>query len=364
MEIVVNGRFLTQQVTGVQRYARCMLEAMDKLLADRPDLSVTVLSPALDGPRPAWRHLIHREAGDRTGNLWEQVDLPRLSRGKLLFCPGNTSPVAALLGAQRVVVTVHDLSYSYFPEAYSRAFRLWYNTVIPLAMRRAAAILTVSETERRSIIKYFPGVAGRIHAIANGGWPGDGMPGSDDPSDRPGGHVLYVGSLSKRKNFPAMFKAAVELARRRGFRFRFVGGTAATLAGSDLTLPDDVRGHIDFVGQVDDTEALGTCYREAACFMFPSCYESSGLPPAEAMAWGCPVIVSDIPALRERCADAALYCDPNDQASIVSAVEGMMDSASMRADYRQRGYARARELSWEQCARRTLDILCAEAAAT
>lgn len=362
MDIVINGRFLTQRVTGVQRYAYCMLDAMDDLLASRPDLSVTVLSPALTGPKPAWRHLIHREAGSRTGNLWEQIDLPRLSRGKLLFCPGNTSPITALLGGQRVIVTVHDLSYSYFPEAYSRAFRLWYNTIIPLAMRRAAAILTVSETERQSIIKYFPGVADRIHGIANGGWPGDSVPGHDDLTDRPDGHVLYVGSLSKRKNFPAMFKAAVELARKRGFRFRFVGGTAATLTGSDLTLPDDISANIDFIGQIDDTETLGAYYREAACFMFPSRYESSGLPPAEAMAWGCPVIVSDIPPLRERCADAALYCDPDDQDSMTSAIERMMDDATMRADYRQRGYARARDISWKQCARRTLDVICTEAA--
>ena len=176
--------------------------------------------------------------------------------------------------------------------------------------------------------------------------------------DRPNGYILYVGSLSKRKNFPAMFDAAVHLSRKRGFRFRFVGGTAATLTASNLTLPADMAGNVELAGQIDDLEVLGACYRDAACFMFPSRYESSGLPPAEAMAWGCPVIASDIPALRERCGDAALYCDPDDPASIITAIESMMDNVELRNEYRARGYRRAGAISWERCARETLDTIC------
>lgn len=357
MELIVNGRFLTQQVTGVQRYAVSLIEAMDRVLDERRDVSVTVLSPVLEGRRPSWRNIVHREGGRFRGNRWEQLDLPLLSRGKLLFCPGNTSPAISLLGGQRLVVTVHDLSYSYFPEAYSRAFRAWYNFIIPLAMRKAAAVLTVSETERRSIARYFPAASARIHAVANGGWPDEFPPPPTVNADRPDGYVLYVGSLSKRKNFPAMFDAAVHLSRKHGFRFVFVGGTAATLTASNLTLPGDVGDKITFAGQIDDTQALGSYYREAACFMFPSLYESSGLPPAEAMAWGCPVIASDIPALRERCGDAALYCDPNDPAAIVSAVETMMSEAHLRDEYRAKGFERSREISWMQCARETLDVI-------
>lgn len=361
MELIVNGRFLTQQLTGVQRYAVSLLDAMDGILDQRRDISVTVLSPVLSGRKPSWRNIRHREDGRFQGNRWEQLDLPRLSRGKLLFCPGNTSPAVSLLSGQPLVVTIHDLSYSYFPEAYSRAFRAWYNFIIPLAMRKAAAILTVSETERQSIGRYFPAAAARIHAVANGGWPDELPPPAVANTDRPHGYVLYVGSLSKRKNFPAMFDAAVQLSRKRGFRFVFVGGTASTLTASNLTLPEDVSGKIAFAGQIDDTATLGGFYRDAACFMFPSCYESSGLPPAEAMAWGCPVIASDIPALRERCGDAALYCDPNDSASIVSTIESMMDTPQLRENYRTMGFQRAREISWKRCAGQTLDILAGAA---
>ena len=331
------------------------------MLEGRRDIAVTVFSPPLEGARPRWRNISLREAGQFRGNLWEQLDLPRLSRGRLLFCPGNTSPLISLLSRQPVIVTIHDLSYSYFPEAYSRSFRAWYNLIIPLTMKRAKAILTVSETERQSIIRHFPDVAGRIHAVANGGWPDEHSPQPASIEERGNGYVLYVGSLSKRKNFPAMLEAAVHLARKRGFRFVFVGGTAATLTASNLTLPDDVGEKIRFAGQIDDTEQLGSYYRDAACFIFPSQYKSSGLPPAEAMAWGVPVIASDIPALRERCEDAVLYCDPNDLASMISAIEAMMDSEQLREQYRASGYRRAQSISWARCAGETLEIACAVA---
>jgi glycosyltransferase involved in cell wall biosynthesis len=260
-----------------------------------------------------------------------------------------------------VIVTIHDLSYSYFPEAYSRSFRAWYNLIVPLAMRRAMMVLTVSETERQSIIRHFPAVADRIHAVANGGWPDEHSPQPLPAEGRRDGYVLYVGSLSKRKNFPTMFDAAVQLARKRGFHFVFVGGTAATLTASNLTLPDDVREKVRFAGQINDTRQLGSYYRDAACFMFPSLYESSGLPPAEAMAWGVPVVASDIPALRERCGDAALYCDPNDLTSIISAIETMMDSEQLQREYRTKGFQRAQSISWMRCASETLEIACAAA---
>lgn len=363
MEFAINGRFLTQQSTGVQRYASSVLDAIDKLLDSRPDISATVWSPQSCEASPKWRNLVHRRAGRFDGNLWEQLDLPFLSSGRLLFCPGNTSPLISLLGGQQVVVTIHDLSYRYFPGAYSLPFRAWYSVIVPLEMRRAARVLTVSEAEKRSIVRYFPAVADRIRAIANGGWPGDpaeqSIPGSAS-SDQ---YVLYVGSLSKRKNFPAMLEAAIYLCRKRGFRFRFVGGTAANLTSSNQSVPDDVSNLIEFFGQVDDLAQLAQYYRDAACFVFPSLYESSGLPPVEAMTWGCPTIVSDIPALRERCGDAAMYCDPASRDSIVSSIETMMDSAELRAEYRSRGYRRAQSITWEQCARETLAVICESAKA-
>jgi glycosyltransferase involved in cell wall biosynthesis len=357
MEIVINGRFLTQQITGVQRYAHELLVGLDASLDGKAPIGITVLSPRLSAPPPVWRNIKLREVGSLQGHAWEQMELPFYSRGKVLFCPGNTSPLFSIFGSQRVVVTIHDLSYRYFPAAYSLPFRLWYNILVPAALRRANAVITVSNAEYRAIGAIYPEAAPRLHAIANGGLPvGFDVDDIEVPTEQ-GGYILYVGSLSKRKNFAGAFEVACRLARKRGFRFVFIGGSASSIAKFGFTIPPDLAAFIDFKGQVDDPRVLSGYYRGAACLLFPSLYESSGLPPIEAMACGCPVIVSDIPALKERCGDAAVYCDPYDIASIVSAVERLMDDGALRDTLRRAGYQRAAVYSWKNCAEQTLQLL-------
>jgi glycosyltransferase involved in cell wall biosynthesis len=360
MEVLINGRFLTQPVTGVQRYARELIQGLDTILDERPEIRITVISPRLEEAPPRWRNIALHQVGCLSGHAWEQFELPWHSRGRMLFCPGNTAPAISLLRAQPVIVTVHDLSYRYFPEAYRLPFRLWYGFIVPLALRRAACVITVSESERSAILAHYPKASSRLHAIANGGSPpsfateGEGR----DVAGPPPGYVLYVGSLSKRKNFPRVLETACRLARKREFRFVFVGEAAKSLVATLAEVPDDIVSRITFVGDVNDPTILSAYYRNAACLLFPSLYESSGLPPIEAMASGCPVIVSDIPALRERCGDAALYCDPHDLESIVAQTERMMDDSTLRGKLQDLGRQRAKTFTWERCARQTLELLC------
>jgi glycosyltransferase involved in cell wall biosynthesis len=358
MEIVINGRFLTQKTTGVQRYARELVQALDAILDTKPGLEITVLSPRLSEPAPSWRNITHREAGYLQGHAWEQLELPYLSRGRLLFCPGNTAPIASLIGSQGVAVTVHDLSFRYFPSAYSSTFRLWYNFLIPLALRRADAVITVSEAERSAILSHYPAAAPKLHAIHNGCLSSTEVrshPSDDHHTNRQ--CILYVGSLSRHKNFSGVLETACRLVRKRGFHFVFVGGLEGGILALDLKVPEDVSPNITFAGRVDD-DTLFRYYRHAACFLFPSFYEASGLPPVEAMAFGCPVVVSNIPALKERCADAAIYCDPRDIDSIAAAVELVMDDAALSSKLQSLGYERAASLTWDDCAKKTLEVIC------
>jgi glycosyltransferase involved in cell wall biosynthesis len=344
-------------VTGVQRYARELVQALDAILDSERQYRVTVMSPRVSGPLPTWRNITLREIGRLQGHAWEQWELPWHARGRVLFCPGNTAPLASLLGSQSTVVTVHDLSYRYFPDAYSSLFRLCYGALVPLILRRANAIITVSRSERVRMLGLYPQIANRLHVVQNGGMPAACHDGQSTAGHRTRDAVLYVGSLSKRKNFPGLLNVAVRLARKRKFLFIIVGSVPQGISGTDLGIPDDVSGSIKFVGQIDDPVVLESYYRRAACFLFPSYYEASPLPPIEAMAFGCPVVTSDIPSLRERCGNAALYCNPDDIDSIVSAVERVMDDSSVRAQLSDAGLQQAAEFTWERCARETLRVI-------
>jgi glycosyltransferase involved in cell wall biosynthesis len=257
-----------------------------------------------------------------------------------------------------VVVCVHDLSYLYFPAAYSLPFRAVYNVLTPAIFRHADQVITVSNSERTAITSRYPDVAPRITAVQNGGLAASadtaspGRAGDPEP-----GYLLYVGSLSKRKNFPRMLEVACDLARRRGTRTVFVGGTAASLEQSDLTIDAAIADKIVFAGQVDDTDRLIQYYRGASVFLFPSLYEASPLPPIEAMACGVPVVASTIPSLVERCGDAALFCDPEDTASITAQVEALLDDPALAAAIAARGTKRAEEFNWRTCAAQTLELI-------
>jgi glycosyltransferase involved in cell wall biosynthesis len=218
-------------------------------------------------------------------------------------------------------------------------------------------VITVSESECQAIIAHYPTAASRLHVIANGGLPTGITSHAANKMNPRGGYVLYVGSLSKRKNFPRLAQVACRLARERGFRFVFVGDNSKSLTTFGVDIPDDIKSFITFAGAVEDPMALASYYRNAACLLFPSLYESSGLPPIEAMACGCPVVVSDIPALRERCGDAAIYCNPHEIESIAAETIKVMDDAALRLKLRRLGYQRAATFTWENCARQTLKVI-------
>lgn len=360
--IQINGRFLTQPITGVQRYAIEFCRALDSLIAARSSsvegFRFEILTPpGTDATALHARHLTIRPVGHRQGHAWEQWDLPSHATGDLLFCPGNTAPVRCLLRGPRTVVTVHDLSYAYFPKAYSRSFRLLYHTLIPLVFKYASAVLTVSESERRSILEHFPQAADKLTAVQNGAISSDfgaTLPRWIGQPAEP--FVLYVGSHSRRKNLQGVLKAAAIVNRTRRTPFVVVGASAKTFASRRFRVPEELADRVTFLGQINATDELMRLYASATCLIFPSFYESSGLPPTEAMACGCPVIVSAIPALIERCGEAAVYCDPALPEDIADAVSRVVEDRQLREELIRKGETRVRQFTWDACVRQTLAV--------
>jgi glycosyltransferase involved in cell wall biosynthesis len=111
---------------------------------------------------------------------------------------------------------------------------------------------------------------------------------------------------------------------------------------------------VKHLGYVSDGE-LAALYRRAACFVYPSRYEGFGLPPVEALALGCPVIASRLPAIQEACGDAVLYTSPDDPAELARLLERITTDATLRAGLRERGRARTEELTWRATAARLIE---------
>jgi glycosyltransferase involved in cell wall biosynthesis len=356
--LFINGRFLTQRVTGVQRFALETLLALDKLLsmphagADRP-MSVVVLAPP-GATTLALQNIELRCVGPLTGHAWEQWTLPaRTGRAPLLsFCP--TGPLLK----REQVVTIHDAAVRVVPESYSRKFRIWYKISLPALVRRTPWVMTVSNFSKSELVRHFGAVDERIRVTGEGWQHMAKLPMAPSAVARngltPRGYVLAVSSLSPHKNFAVVARALRRLAQQQcAVQVAVAGAVDRTVFGAaDL----GGGGPLKLLGYVSDSE-LRSLYESAAAFVFPSLYEGFGLPPLEAMSAGCPVIASNAGAIPEVCGNAAAYFDPTNDEELAALIRRILSSADEREQLIRRGRERLRHYSWEQTARAYLALI-------
>lgn len=357
--IVVNGRFLFQPLTGVQRYARELLLAWDELIAaGDSSFRVELARPPGEVSRPlTLSHIEERVVGRKQGHAWEQWELPREARGALLFCPANIAPARSLLGRQRVVITIHGLSFLHEAASYRPTFRWSYRWLTALAVRRAQRIITVSDFEAERFRDRWPQLGDRLVTVEHGNPTAVGL--GNDASTGPNAapYLLFVGTPTPSKNLGTLIEALAGLESLPDLRLRVVGAPARAYHASLPELPASLRHRVVFEGAIEDDAALGRLYRGAACLVHPSLYESSGLPPLEAMAHDCPVVCSDLPVLRSRCGDDAIYFDPHDANDLARQIERVVQDADLRAKLCAGGRNRVSQRTWQDAARETVDVL-------
>ncbi|MAP66839.1 MAG: glycosyl transferase family 1 [Candidatus Marinimicrobia bacterium] len=353
-KILINGRFLCQNITGVQRVSIELVKSLDSFLSkkiiDDKTYKIDIIVP-----RDKMLHDLNLKnikiikKGFLKGHLWEQFELPFYSKCDLLFCPGNVAPILSYFFKFKLITTVHDLSYKYFPKAYNWKFRFVYNLIVPFVMKISNYIITVSKSEKDSILNYYPNVTNKIIEIQNGG--GEFFKTKITNKINDFNNILYIGSLSKRKNVHGIIEAFMRLKIEKK-KLIIVGGNDNIF--DDFRISKKIN--IEFVGQVNDKKVLLSYYKMANVFIFPSFYEASPLPPIEAMSTGCPVICSNIPSLLERCGDSALYCDPNDIDDISEKINEVLINENLRNGLISKGLERAKNFTWNNSAQKTFEI--------
>lgn len=355
-KVYLNGRFLTQPSSGVQRYAHEVVCALDALLAEDPALAarldVALLVPAGARAEIGLDRIPVREVGRLKGHPWEQVELFAAARDGVLVNLANSGPLLH----PRSVLVLHDAAIFRFPENFSKGYRLFHTLLRPRLARRAAQLVTISEFSRRELARGCRVPESAFAIISDSAEHIVKVEPDASILARhglaPGRYALTVGNQTPNKNIALGLRAFAAAAPDGWLLAVAGGGSKEVFGGEERTEHPSVRK----LGRVSDEE-LRALYENAAVFLFLSRYEGFGVPPLEAMTLGCPVISSDAASMPEVLGDAALFFRSDDEASLARAIGTLATEPDLRADLAHRGRARVARFTWRSGAERLVDIV-------
>ena len=247
------------------------------------------------------------------------------------------------------VITIHDLAFLENPSWYKKSYVLLYKFLTPISAKTSKHILTVSNFSKKEIINKIRVREDCISVIYNAANICEKE--QTGILDRiPSEYILAVSSIDPRKNFERLISV---FSQQSNYNLVVVGGGYHTFGEVDITTN---KKNIFFLGRVSDAE-LASLYKNATAFIYPSLYEGFGIPPIEAMSYGCPAVVSDINVLHEVCGDAVLYVNPYDTNDMAKTIETISTNAELRAELIEKGYKNIMNFNWHKSSNTLKHIL-------
>ena len=296
--------------------------------------------------------------------LWKTTSWPRFEKmikgTDLGFFPNFVMPPTRLA---KTVLAIPDLSYLYYP-AFIESKNLNYLTkFVPPSIRKASAVITISENTKNDIIKHF-GVEPKKIFVTHLAADKVFVPQTNEVINaarkkyginKP--YLLFVGTFEPRKNIETLLRAFAGLTLiRKQYQLVLVGSKGWYADGifrliNKLYLHDDVK----ILGYVPNSD-LPAIYAGSELFVFPSFYEGFGLPVCEAMACGVPVLCSSASSLPEIGDRAGVYFNPFDTEELAGKTSDLLLDTEKRKQMRELGLAQASKFSWHKTAKETLEV--------
>ena len=350
--LVINSRFLTQNLTGVQRFAIEISLQLKQAMGN----DVVFLTPPNVLHSVIANELSAQVVGTHTGYLWEQMDLPRQLRrmgNPLLLCLGNTAP----LFYKNKIDTLHDITFVRYPQTFSWKFLCFYCLAIPRILKTSRYLFTVSEFSKREISEYYKIACDKISVVYNA--VNSIFHHIEDTGLAGKKYVVAVSSLKENKNFVVAYRA-YQLARQKivGLKFYIVGdvfsGSFKSMDDfiSELSADEGVR----ILGRISDDDLI-RYYSNACAFLFPSLYEGFGIPALEAQACGCPVVAANSSSLPEVLGNSALLCNPHNPQEFADGIVKIIQDDSFRHDLVSKGFENIKRFSWVDSSEKIMKVV-------
>lgn len=355
------SRATSPERTGTEAYSLHLLRHL-LALDGRNRYTLYFNRPAAPGILPRdvhcqWRVMPFPRLWTHLRLSWEMA----LHPPDLLFVPSHVLP---LVHPARSVVTIHDLGYLYYPEAYPAADWHYLHLSTAYNARFSSHIIADSEATKKDILKWLGVPAEKVTVI----YPGVGeefrplADGSEIEALKArygvgGGYLLYVGTLQPRKNLARLLEAYAKARHQGAVQEKLL------LAGRPGWNFARLYNHLH--GQEGDvvlsgffpSEDLPLLYAGATAFLFPSLFEGFGIPVLEAMASGTPVMAARAASLPEVVGDAALLVDPLDVEGMAEAICRLVRDQELRTELSRKGLEQAGRFTWRRAAEQILDVL-------
>jgi len=342
-KIYVNARFLTQKITGVQRFA---VEICNRLPKEIDNKKIIFLAPRAKRETDLDNRYIN-EIGIFSGNIWEQYDLP-------LFLKKNGNPLLInFVGIGPVlyknkITTLYDLAFKHHPQWFSYSFQLVYNLLIPLSIKNAIHLITDSHYVKNDIVNtynYNPQNCTVIYAAASKKFHFKNLPREKI--------ILTVSSIDPRKNLKSVIEAYSQIST--DYTLVIVGKKSRSFA--EISLEEvDIDSKIEFTGYLSDNDLIDL-YNRAEIFIYASFFEGFGIPPLEAQSCGSSCIVSNVTSLPEVYQESVLYCNPSDLESIKKALLKLIQNDDLRKRLSKEGFENAKRFDWDKSAIQMVNVI-------
>jgi glycosyltransferase involved in cell wall biosynthesis len=371
MKIAINASILDDKPSGLGIYTYNVITELTKITSNNDELVIYTSSPEIfKKDKNIKMKRVPQSTQPKYGKyaaikrfIWSQYTLLKdlkNERVDILYSPTQHG----LLFYNKQIITIHDILPIYFNYKKSlqrKLQNLYYRYLLPIVLKKVGKVITVSESTKKDIIKYYNVKAEKIITVYNG-ININYLNYKENAINyilrkyKIKNYLLSIGASYPYKNYDTLIKA-LELIYVKDIKLVIVGGkndyrNYLKLLSSNLGLSDKVI-FIDYIPQED----LPYLYSAAKCLVYPSLYEGFGLPPLEAMACGCPVITSNTSSLPEVVGDAGIMVNPYNVEEIAKAIDLVLSNENLRKEMRDKGLKQAKKFSWRKTAEEIYKII-------
>ncbi|MFP4292545.1 MAG: glycosyltransferase family 4 protein, partial [Cyclobacteriaceae bacterium] len=304
-------------------------------------------------------------------SIAEMISFPRLIPDCDVFWSPHYNVPLLPIKARKRLVTIHDVYHLAYFHTLSLKQKLYAKVMMQAAVKGSDHIITVSAFSRDEIVKYTGISSDKITVIHNGIDHAlfrsildvDLLQKVRQKYQLPDKFLLFVGNVKPHKNLLALMNAFDQIRDQIPDHSLLIVGKKEGFITGDTSIYKRIRqnseleSRISFTGFIDN-EDLPVVYSMSDLFVFPSLYEGFGFPPLEAMACGCPVLVSDRASMPEACGDAAAYVNPEDTEAMGNAILNMLTMNEVEKENRvKKGIKRADCFTWEQSLQKHIELI-------